>query len=760
MKENQYFKYIIFTPFKLKVFKSENFSIQTTPLLKHKSTFSCINKNRFENPRLIRNPTDNFLFDKININNLSTSKYLINKSITNSKSVDSIFKRSNNAKNYKNKKTEYYCKNTNNIHYFGENKNRTPIKNFPRYNKEINCENYLINNNFMPSQISYKTKTYKNENKYLSREKRQNLKKIILIQSFWRSYFLRKLVVGGLEKYYSSIAISKYLENVFFQNKKSLFNYLIDLLKEYILYKNYSTFKYRNKRNNINILFKGDEDTINSFDIPIDKKKDCIYFFIKKEQNNFNKIKIKNDRNFIDDNKRNNLNIKNNNWKYVKKSRNDKNKMISLYDKKKNDKYRKDNCKNNINIKINLFNHNNIEGNNDKNVKNNRFLNDDDIIKKGFKFVHKNKNNIYSKDNRRFFKKIKQKNIYTKKTIEEKNDSNLNKKDISSSSIQSNYIKNKIKIKTKKLFDFINAIKKKFLHLYFIFFINKLKLEKKNNKKNIFDFHKICEILNKIVIKSYFNTFKNNIGSVNNRAEKRKNIKTMINIFPKRNITYYKKKNSKYNYAKLQNKSEAPYQHQKIKVNKNSQIEKNKKSKLLKKMVENKINLSKKKNIIYLTKYFVIWKNKCQLPFLHLNIETINSKYKSNTINSKMFRQKSESKKKHVKIKYKKAFSNLLNNYDNTFFSNTSNKKHYLSKSTKKMKINKIMSSSFSNLISNFSKEIDSKSKQNLMNIISKKNNDFYNKVISLIKLIEKKYIIYKCFFEWKKESKKKKNDN
>ena len=234
----------------------------------------------------------------------------------------------------------------------------------------------------------------------------------------------------------------------------------------------------------------------------------------------------------------------------------------------------------------------------------------------------------------------------------------------------------------------------------------------------------------------------------------------MINIFPKRNITYYKKKNSKYNYAKLQNKSEAPYQHQKIKVNKNSQIEKNKKSKLLKKMVENKINLSKKKNIIYLTKYFVIWKNKCQLPFLHLNIETINSKYKSNTINSKMFRQKSESKKKHVKIKYKKAFSNLLNNYDNTFFSNTSNKKHYLSKSTKKMKINKIMSSSFSNLISNFSKEIDSKSKQNLMNIISKKNNDFYNKVISLIKLIEKKYIIYKCFFEWKKESKKKKNDN
>lgn len=755
MKEKQYYKYINFTPYKLKVFNSENFSIETTPLLRHKSSFSYINKNRIDNTVLIRNPTENFLFDKININNLSTSKYLINKSITNSKSVDIDFKRNNKSKNYKNKKNDNYCQN-NIIKILGEIKNRTPIKNHPRFNKNITCERYLINKNFTPFLNSFKTNTYKNESKYLLKERKQRLNKIILIQSFWRSYFLRKLVVGGLEKYYSSIAISKYLENIFFQNKKSLFNYLIELLKEYILYKNYSTFKYRNRGNNINIFFKEKDDTNNSFEIPNDKKKDCIYFFIKREQNKLNKIKIKDSRNFIINNKKNNLNIKECNLKNEAKRRNTKNKIISLYDKNNNDKYSKDNFKNNINIKINLFNHNNIKGNKNKNVKNIRFLSEDSIIKNNIKYVHKNKININSKNNKKLFQKIKPKNIYAKKTIGEKSISNLIKKEISSSSIQSNYIKNKMKLKIKSLLYFLKIIKIKFLHFYFVFFINNLKIEKKNNKNSIFDFQKICDILNKITIKYYFLRFKNIFSTkMSNITEKKKGNNTMVKIFPKRNITYYKKKNSKYNYAKLANKTETNYQYQKIKVNKNNQIEKYKKLKLLKKIIEKKLNLIKKKNIIYLTKYFIIWKNKSQLLFTHLNNEKIERKYKSNTVNSKIYRQKSDSKKKHVKVKYKKTFSNLLNNYSNTFYSSTSNKKNYLSKSTKKMKINKLMSNSCSNLFSSFSKEIDSKSKQNLMNIISKKNNDFYNKVIFLIKLIEKKNIIYKYFIEWKKESKK-----
>lgn len=55
-------------------------------------------------------------------------------------------------------------------------------------------------------------------------EENYNLDKIILIQSFWRSYNFRKIVADGIERFYCSLAIYKYLYNIFINYKKRYFN--------------------------------------------------------------------------------------------------------------------------------------------------------------------------------------------------------------------------------------------------------------------------------------------------------------------------------------------------------------------------------------------------------------------------------------------------------------------------------------------------------------------------------------------------------
>ena len=553
---------------------------------------------------------------------------------------------------------------------------------------------------------------------------------------------MRKLVVGGLEKYYSSIAISKYLNNIFIRNKKILFNYFIELIKDYILQKKYSCFNYRNNKNNINIFFKENEDLISSFEIPSDRKKDCINFFIKKEQTKSNKRKIINNKNIINKKKANNINIKDYNWKNDIKSRNNTNKMISLYNKKN----KKENFKNNINIKINLINHNNINENN-KN-RNNKPFSSDNVLKNNLKNIHKNKINVNQK--KKIFNEIKPKKVYSKKKISDDNTINSLKKDSSFSSINTNGIKNKIKI--KKLLLIINKIKKKFFELYFHFFINNMKIQRKNNSEIKFDFLKLINLLNKKKLKTYFNIFKNKslFSKNNNDYEKSKNNAELSSLFQKRNITYYKKKNSKHSYAKLKNRTKDNNEYHKIKVNKNIQIEKNKKLKILKKLITNKMN----NNFI---KYFLKWKNNCNnndIPVIHYDLD-INKKY-NNGRSHNLYRQKSEiPNKRHIKIKFKKSYTN---NY-NTISANSYDKKHNLSKSCKKMKISKIVyNNNNSNIFfSTLSSDLNIKCKENLMIRLSKKNNIFFNKVISLIKIIEKKNILYKFFIDWKKETKNKK---
>lgn len=116
MKEkNKYFEkinYINFTPLKLKVNKTDYFSIHNK-LSKNRNKYislSYSNQNKTNNQPLIRNPTYNFLYDKINLNILSSSQYLINKTIKNEKLYPSFdhYLATNNNNNYNNSKSVDY----------------------------------------------------------------------------------------------------------------------------------------------------------------------------------------------------------------------------------------------------------------------------------------------------------------------------------------------------------------------------------------------------------------------------------------------------------------------------------------------------------------------------------------------------------------------------------------------------------------------------------------------------------------------------
>ena len=745
--KNKYLKYINFTPIKLKIFKSENFSIHTTPeVRKHKSSFSFKIKNRR------KLPSENFLFDKINVSNLSKSKILLDKSIKNeeflrnshystnknTRSVDSTLKR---VKKNERIRSKYNCNFTYNFkkNYYSRYKNKTPIRphNFLNLDEDIKRNNnpvaiYIVSRlskNSDESQNYFSENNNENDNNYLIL-----LKKIILIQSFWRSYYLRKLVVGGLEKYYSSIALAKYLGNIFYKMKKSLFPIFIEKIKDYIISKKFSCFKNnRNKNNNIKFFFDGNNDSM-SIEIPNDKKKDCIYYFIKKEQKKSNIFKDKKNSN-----KKEillNNNIKDYKWQKDKRSRNDnKKKIVSLYNKKNNN-LKNGKFNDRVNIKINLINHNNTENNK-------KFqINKANLIRN--KFNGAPKMNVFLNPKKKsIIEPKKSKNIYIKKKVGEESSNKILTKGNSATLINFRSKKRiSKKINAKKFISTLNIIRNKFLYFYFLLFINNLKINKTNKKYQIF-FLKIFEILRRNILKKYFNILKNNSINKSNKNLTPLYSKKEINdnaVFPKRSITYYRKKNSKYNYAKL-NKNDI----HKIKVNKNNQIEKNKKLKLLKKIIEKKI----KNTHEVLSQYFSKFIKNPRIPVVHFEFKT-NAKSKTN--NLKRIKSENMPKKGHIKIKYKKSSSN-----NKTFCSNSSNnKRNYLSNSCKKMKISKKIYD-INTFYSTISNEIDSKCMINLFNRIIKKDYKFFNKVVNLIKKLENKNILYKYFTDWKKESKNKK---
>jgi hypothetical protein len=158
-------------------------------------------------------------------------------------------------------------------------------------------------------------------------------------------------------------------------------------------------------KNDIKKYVKNSEDNNGSFGIPKDKVKDCIYFFIEKEQ-----IKAKNNK--YNNNKKQMLNITDYNWNNNKKFKKHNVKIVSLYDKKNNNKIKKENSNKNFNAKMNLFNKKDnyynkrcsINNNNNSNYFTPKKMNSNNYINEKKNSPYSNSKIIYLKNNPKFAK--------------------------------------------------------------------------------------------------------------------------------------------------------------------------------------------------------------------------------------------------------------------------------------------------------------------------------------------------------------------
>ena len=161
-------------------------------------------------------------------------------------------------------------------------------------------------------------------------------------------------------------------------------------------------------------------------------------------------------------------------------------------------------------------------------------------------------------------------------------------------------------------------------------------------------------------------------------------------------------------------------------------------------------------NVISLTKYFLIWNKynffkKVSSPSVHVHLSENFKKLEHKKPISNDRRSHNATPKKHIKVRFKKTFSS-----PRTFGPNSCDRKHISSLSSKKMNVIKKYSC-FNNdsLTHNLSIGNNITCKQNLLNQINKKENKFFNKIVSVIQKLELKNILFKHFHLWKKESKK-----
>ena len=393
MKEkNNHFYQTNFNLLRLKEIHTENYSIQANYRASRKNSNTSFINNKYS--ILIRNPADNFLYNRININKLVKVRFLLEKSIQNKSSVSNLtshisfnkkniindndsnsadFIKKNNIKKTKNYKPKYskdnYLNNTMGNKFNNQYKKELFKVNHNYNNFQIKFhdgfKDYLEGKNSSISSAITHTKKNKKKDKYKSIwQSNQKIKinnynvidRIIFIQSFWRSYYLRKLLARGLEKYYSSIAIIKYINNIIYNNKKLLFQSFIESIKEFILMKKFVSLNDKISKENINDYFNGNDESINIFGIPKNKKNDFIYFFINREKkkNNTYKNNITKNEIYKNPSKSNILNIKDYNSKRSKKYKGNNN--IDIMNDKKHSKYIKSQ---NLYSKINLMKKNN-----------------------------------------------------------------------------------------------------------------------------------------------------------------------------------------------------------------------------------------------------------------------------------------------------------------------------------------------------------------------------------------------------------------
>ena len=160
----------------------------------------------------------------------------------------------------------------------------------------------------------------KNKNRSSSYNSYKERKNVIKIQAVWRGYFLRKIAVGSIKKYIGFVALMKYSEKIIYDNKKYIYDMLINLLKKYNDDKN-SKYKYRrinkanyfdknnNEKNNNNVNKRFHRNFLISQD-KNDKKDNNPEKILFKNNYLFNNVEFEPLKNSVNDIKRNSENNK------------------------------------------------------------------------------------------------------------------------------------------------------------------------------------------------------------------------------------------------------------------------------------------------------------------------------------------------------------------------------------------------------------------------------------------------------------------
>ena len=779
------------------------------PTYTNQITNSTSNKNKSNFKSLI-NIKDNIIIPSKEIEKLKKSTNLVNVKLLPKKlKCNNNINFNNNNYNKTNGLIHSYTYKK--INKYGTEDNDTmPVQNISGYKKILDkmVEQYATNNNkdninnllkksilCQKNSIVKKPKIFspssqKNINKnkiettkklYNTGDNRSVLKKneiykekIIRIQAFWRGYFLRKIVIRGLKKYYGLVFIYKLLKKYISKRNKNVFELLTELNMN------------NNKKNNIKKDFLYTKKLIFSNIVNSKNNTDKNSFSFSKTGNDFD--------NTEDNNSTQKTKTFYSNEKYQH--------FITSYSQNFSEKSQpiiKNRLTNSLKLtnlsECNNYYNNNSNGNNSKNNNNYYSLKKSyethtlpsSIIKgdgknskigtvtSNFFNKYKEKSNQPKNVNTEFFfrkplyKICNPKYVYTHKT----------KKDFKKfSSEKSNNCNNNNSLKNETNYNFnntlynvykfviikINSIIKKICYqLYFQYFLYQLKIKKKIGelKMSYSLLYKIIKKVDNKKLKKYLDIYRERVLTLKAKDfiknENKKNI--MFKSIDIKNIKkynkYLKKKistNTLNNPQIIKNyKSESQNSERSVKKLSINNIKKNSnKKEILMKLLKIKKKFINK----FILKYFRKWENSSlsrstksnpivsKLNRLDTNKITVNGS-NNNTIN--IDTKKITVNKKQLRIR-------RVNNFNNS--QNNEHKYSSISKE-KKMRIIKRISEpkDYLLLYNSYNKNLRDKSKSKNFDILMDENkNTILDKIFSIINKLESKKLLSRFFIYWKKE--------
>ena len=767
---------------------------------------SIKNKNNFKS---LINMKDNIIIPSKEIEKLKKSANLVNVKL-----IPKKLKYNNNI-NFNNNN---YNKTNGLIHsytykklnkYGTEDNNNMPVQNLSGYKKILDkmVEQYATNNNSKdninnllkksilnqkncivkkPKIFSPSLKKNINNNKieptkklYNTGDNRSVLKKneiyrdkIIRIQSFWRGYFLRKIVVRGLKKYYGLVFIYKLLKKYISKRNKKVFKLLTELKMN------------NNKKNNIKKDFLYTKKLFYSNNANSKNNTDKNSFSFSKTGNEFDNTEDNNStqktKTFYSNEKNQHVitsysqNFSEKNQPVIKNRLTNSLKLINLSE-----------CINNHYNNSNSLNNNNnyysLKKSYESNTLPSSIIKGDGknskigTVTSNFFNKYKEKSNQPLNVNTEFFfrkplyKICNPKYVYTHKTKKDyKNNASEKRNNCNNNNSLKNETNYNFNNTLYNVYKFVilkinNIIKKTCYQLYFQYFLYQLKIKKKIGelKMSYSLLYKIIKKVDNKKLKKYLNIYRERVLTLKAKDFIKNENKNNICYKPidikniKKYNKYLKKKISKNtlnnpqiikNYkSELQNSER---NEKKLKIN-NIKKNSNKKDILMKLLKIKKKFINK-----FILKYFRKWENNSlprsaknnpivsKLNRLDINKMSVNGS-NNNTINTDT--KKITVNKKQLRIK-------RVNNFNNS--QNNEHKYSSLSKE-KKMRIIKRVSEpkDYLLLYHSYNKNLRDNSKSKNFDILLDENkNTILDKIFSIINKLESKKLLSRFFIYWKKE--------